>query len=280
VDTVRANVTPTGGADNLQNGGSARAHQASPKLGLAFGPFGADARTELYANWGRGFHSNDMRGVTAAVDPVPALVRATGSELGLRAVPLPGWNTSLSLWQMKLASELVFVGDEGVTEPRGASRRVGVEWSNDWQLNRWLLLDADVAWSRARFEQEVNGGTYVPNAIPRSASFALAADDQGAWFGGLRWRYIGSYALEETGTQRSASLWTANLKMGWRASSSLQFTLDVLNLFDREANDIEYWGAACSKADGLACNGGAGIDGKLVHPMEPRTLRVGMRATF
>jgi outer membrane receptor protein involved in Fe transport len=239
-------------------------------------------RTELYANWGRGFHSNDVRGVTAAVDPVPALVRATGSEVGLRAVPLPGWNTSLSLWQVKLASELVFVGDAGVTEPKGASKRVGVEWSNDWQINRWLLLDADVAFSRARFEQEAEpgSGTHVPNAIPRSASFALAADDHGAWFGGLRWRYIGSYALEETGTQRSASLWTANLKAGWRASPSLQFTLDVLNLFDREAYDIEYWGAACSKADGPACNGGAGIDGRLVHPMEPRTLRVSMRATF
>jgi outer membrane receptor protein involved in Fe transport len=282
VDTVRANVTPTGGDDKVQNGDSARAHQVSPKLGLAFGPFGETMRTELYADWGRGFHSNDVRGVTAAVDPVPALVRATGSEIGLRAVPLPGWNTSLSLWQVTLASELVFVGDAGVTEPKGASKRAGIEWSNDWQINRWLLLDADVAWSRARFEQEAEpgSGTHVPNAIPRSASFVLAADDHGAWFGGLRWRYIGSYALEETGTQRSAALWTANLKAGWRASPSLQFTLDVLNLFDREAYDIEYWGAACSKADGPACNGGAGIDGRLVHPMEPRTVRVSMRATF
>jgi len=277
LDTLRTTVTPTGGVDNAGNGGRASAHQLSPKLGLAFGPLD---RTELYANWGRGFHSNDVRGVTARVDPVPALVQATGAELGLRAEPLPGWSTRLSLWRIKLASELVFVGDEGVTEPRGGSRRAGVEWSNDWQLTPWLLLDADAAWSRARFDEAVNGGTDVPNAIPRSASVALSADDQGPWFGGLRWRYIGAYALEETGARRSTAFWTANLKAGWRARPGLRFTVDVLNLFDREANDIEYWGAACTRADGPGCNGGAGIDGRLVHPMEPRTVRVGVQLSF
>ena len=290
-DEVHGRVTPVAGTFNSANGGAVQGHQLSPRLGLVFGPFDPPllpARTEFYANWGRGFHSNDIRGATStvnardgsAIDRVPPLVRATGSELGVRVQPQPGWTSSLSLWRMDLASELVFVGDEGVTEPRGASRRIGLEWSNDWQLNRWLLLDGDVAWARARFRQAENGGTHVPNAIPLSASFAVVADDQGAWFGGLRWRYVGSYALEETGVQQSHAFWTANLKLGWRASRQLQFTLDVLNLFDRKANDIEYWGAACTRNDGPGCNGGEGIDGRLVHPMEPRTLRVAVKASF
>ncbi len=292
LDQVRARVTAKDGEFNGANGGTARGHQASPKLGLAFGPFDGFGGTEFYANWGRGFHSNDMRGTTSTVNPrdgsaietVPALVQATGSEIGVRAVPLRGWNTSLTLWQMALDSELVFIGDEGVTEPRGASRRTGVEWSNDFQINRWLLLDGDVAWSRARFKQPVDAvvpaSTTVPNAIPLSASLALMADDHGAWFGGLRWRYIGSYALEETNTEKSNSLWMANLKLGYRPSPRLQVTLDVLNLFDREADDIQYGGGACSRNDGPACNGGEGLDGRLVHPMEPRTLRIGLRFGF
>ena len=284
LDEVRARVTPTGGADNMANGGSVQGHQASPKLGVVLGPFDTLGKSEFYANWGRGFHSNDMRGATSAVDPVPPLVHATGSEVGMRALPLPGWNTSLTLWQMNLSSELVFVGDEGVTEPKGASRRVGLEWSNDWQVNRWLLVDGDLAWSRARFREAADGGgTRVPNAIPLTASLAISADNHGQWFGGLRWRYIGSYALEETGTQKSASSWTANLKVGYRATPQLQFTLDVLNLFDRRANDIEYWGAACTRgqrANDPSCNSGNGFDDRLVHPMEPRTLRLSMRASF
>ncbi len=289
-DQLRARVDPLAGMFNLNNGGDVRASQASPKLGLVLGPFanGPFDKTELYANWGHGFHSNDARGTTAAnnpndgspIDRVPLLVKATGAEVGLRTVPLRGWSSSLALWRMDLQSELVFIGDEGVTEPKGASRRVGFEWSNYITPNDWLIVDADLAWSRARFKQAVNGGTHVPNAVPVSASLGLSADPHGHWFGGLRLRYIGAYALEETGEHQSSPTLTANLKLGYRYSPQWQVTLDILNLFDRRANDIEYWGAACSRADGAGCNGGSGIDGRLIHPMEPRTLRLALRASF
>jgi len=284
-DQLRARVMAVDGPYNLANSGQARGHQTSPKLALIFGPFN---HTEFYANWGTGFHSNDARGTTATthvrdgspIDKVPPLVKATGAELGLRTVLLPGWSSSLALWRMALQSELVFIGDEGVTEPKGASRRVGLEWSNYITPNHWLIVDADLALSRARFNTPENGGTHVPNAVPVAASLGLAADPKGPWFAGLRLRYVGRYALEETGTERSRAALTANLKLGWRVTPKVQFTVDVLNLFDRRANDIEYWGAACSRGDGAGCGGGAGIDGRLVHPMEPRTWRLSLRAGF
>jgi hypothetical protein len=58
----------------------------------------------------------------------------------------------------------------------------------------------------------------------------------------------------------------------------MQITMDVLNLFDRQANDIEYWGGACTRNEFPGCNGGD--DGRLVHPLEPRTFRVAMRVKF
>ena len=284
-DQLRATVSPLDGPFNAANGGSARGSQASPKVALAFGPFSG---TEFYANWGTGFHSNDFRGVTSTVNPndasvvdkLPALSKATTAELGLRATPLPGWNTALSLWKTQLDSELVFVGDAGVTQAQGSSRRHGIEWANDYALNDWLIVDADLAVSKARFTRPSNGGTHVPNAIPLSASVAISADQQGAWFGGLRMRYIGAYPLEETGAQKSAPHLTASLKLGYRFTPKLRVSLDVLNLFDRRANDIEYWGNSCTRAEGPACNGGNGFDGRLVHPLEPRTLRVSVRANF
>ena len=284
-DQLRATVSPLDGPFNAANGGSARGSQVSPKLAFAFGPFSG---TEFYVNWGTGFHSNDFRGVTStvnpndasAVDKLPVLSKATTAELGLRATPLPGWNTALSLWKTQLDSELVFVGDAGVTRAQGSSRRHGIEWANDYALNDWLIVDADLAVSKARFTQPSNGGTHVPNAIPLSASVAISADQQGAWFGGLRLRFIGAYPLEETGAQKSAPHLTASLKLGYRFTPKLWVSLNVLNLFDRRANDIEYWGSSCTRAEGPACNGGDGFDGRLVHPMEPRTLRVSVRASF
>ena len=285
IDRLSGTVSPLDGPFNAANGGTVSGRQASPKVALAFGPF---SNTEFYASWGTGFHSNDFRGATTTVSPVDGspvdkvqpLARAVSAEVGLRATPLPGWNTALSLWKTDLASELVFVGDQGVTEPRGASRRQGIEWSNDYSPNGWLTVDADIAVSRARFVQAANGGTQVPNAIPLSASLGVAADQNGPWFGGLRLRYIGAYSLEETGTQMSAPSFTGNLKVGYRVSPQVRVTVDVLNLFDRKANNFEYWGSACTPAEGRACHNGAGIDGRMMHPIEPRTLRVSMRLGF
>ena len=280
-----ANVQAIGGQFNLGNTGSAKAQQFSPKLGLAIR---ATPKLELYFNWGRGLRSNDARAATGTINPqdgssregVPMLVSSASTELGLRAMPTPNWSSSLTLWQSKLASELVFVGDSGVTEPRGASKRLGLEWSNDFAPATWLHIDADLALSRAQFDAAENGGTEVPNAIPFSASLAANVTPNDAWTAGLRLRYLGSYALEETGTHRSSSLLTANLKLGYNISQHWQASLDVLNLFNKVGNDIEYWGAACSRNDGPACNDGAGIEGRLIHPIEPRSLRLSLRATF
>ena len=120
----------------------------------------------------------------------------------------------------------------------------------------------------------------MPNAIPLSASLGLSADTQGPWFGGVRLRYIGAYPLEETGVQTSSPFLTVNLKAGYRFSPKWRVTLDILNLVDRKANDIEYWGSSSTRSEGPACNTGEGFDGRLVHPMEPRTLRLSLRAVF
>ncbi len=286
-DTMRATITPTGGEFNMDNGGKARQSQFSPKLGL-IARVAAD--TEVYLHWARAFRSNDARGATttvnpadgSATDPLPLLARTTTSELGLRTKPAANWTTSLALWQANLASELVFVGDEGVTEARGASRRVGLEWSNDVQAGRDWLIDADVAWSRARFteatENAFGSGRRVPNAVPLSASLSANWAPAGRWSSGVKLRYMGAYALEETRTQNSRAVFTANWRLGYQVSDRWQVGLDVLNVFDTKANDIEYWGAACTRAEGAGCNGGAGIDGRLVHPMEPRTFRLSLRA--
>ncbi len=287
-DEVDARVTATGGAFNLGNGGQARAGQTSPRLGLVLGPFGLLGESEFYANWGHGFHSNDARGATSSVNPVdgspidrlPLLARARGTELGMRATPLPGWRSSLSLWRMDLASELVFIGDEGVTEPKGASRRHGLEWSNSLSAADGLLVDGDLALTHARFTapNPGSGGTRVPNAIPLTASLGATVDAGGRGFGGVRLRYLGAYPLDDSGREKSSPFLMVNLKLGYRIDPRVRVTLDVLNLFDRKANDIEYWGGACTRSETLAGSCGGGIDGRLVHPLEPRTLRLGLRA--
>ena len=78
---------------------------------------------------------------------MPPLVGSTGAEVGLRTEIIDGLQSSLALWRLDSASELVYNADSdiGSTSPNGASRRYGLEWNNHMAVNHWLLLDADLA---------------------------------------------------------------------------------------------------------------------------------------
>jgi hypothetical protein len=281
-DQLRTRVLSLQGPDN---GGRARDSQLSPKLSLVAGPF---AKTEFFANAGRGFHSNDARGTTARVDPksgdpverVPGLVAARGWELGLRTEALPGLQSSLALWRLDVDSELVYVGDAGATEASAASRRRGVEWNNRYTLGRnpWLpgalLVDADLAWTHARFAN----GDRIPNAVDRVGSVALTARDMGPWTASIQWRHLGPGALAEDNSVRSRSSLTSNLRIAYRLPPALgrdsELTLDVFNLTDRRVDDIQYFyeSRVPGEADAVA--------DRHVHPAEPRTLRLSVKLGF
>jgi outer membrane receptor protein involved in Fe transport len=239
------------------------------------------AKTEFFFNAGRGFHSNDARGTTATLDPrsgdpvdkVPGLVASRGMELGARTEWLPGLQSSLALWKLDFDSELVYVGDAGATEANRPSKRHGVEWNNRWIPLPWLLLDADLAWTHARFRDSDAAGDRIPNAVDRVASFAVSLKDLGPWSASLQWRYLGPGALIEDNSQRSRSSLTTNLRVSRKLWRDAELTLDVFNLFDREVDDIQYYYESQPRNEPAE-------DGRHVHPAEPRTLRVTLRMGF
>jgi hypothetical protein len=174
------------------NAGTIQSTLPSPKLDLVFGPW---KNTERYVDGGYGFHSNDARGVVAAVNPATALPRSFGAEVGARTALVPGLQSSVSLWLLDLNSELVWDGDAGEDDPSGPTRRYGVEFSNYYAPLRWLTIDADYAWSHARFTDNEADGNYVPEALVATFDGGVAAHDLGGVLhrlsGGLRWRYFG-----------------------------------------------------------------------------------------
>jgi outer membrane receptor protein involved in Fe transport len=249
------------------NGGSSRDTQVSPKLSLIAGPF---ARTELFFNAGRGLHSNDARGTTDSIAPVPPLVASRGYEVGARTEALPGLQSSIALWKLDFDSELVYVGDAGATEASGASKRKGIEWNNRYSPMPWLLFDADLAWNHARFRN----GDRIPNAIDRVASLAATVRDLGPWSASLQLRYLGPGALIEDNSVRAFSSTTTNLRLGYRLTPRVEATLDVFNLFDRKVNDIQYFYE--SQLPGEA----APVADRHVHPAEPRSARLTLALRF
>jgi hypothetical protein len=268
-----------------QNSGNASGSRFSPKLSAIFGPW---AKTEFFVSAGKGFHSNDARGVIDKVDPttgapasaVPALVSAVGKEIGLRTEAIPGLQSSLALWSLNSDSELVYNADSdiGSTSPNGASRRYGFEWNNHYIANRWLLLDADLAWTHARYaEMNDNGasGNLIPNAVPKVARIGATVHAWGPWSAAMETRYFGAYPLSQDGSLMAPSAIVTNLRVQRELSPTAAVSLDALNLFNRQYYDIAYeQDYRVSPASPVVPSG------VTVHPGEPRELRVTLKLKF
>jgi hypothetical protein len=270
-DAYRFDVNHIGGSAATAGSGTEDETQLSPKLSVIFGPW---ARTEFFVNAGRGFHSNDARGVTDTADPVPGLVAGRGGEIGVRTEAIPGLQSSLSLWQLKTDSELVYVGDAGATEAGRPGKRTGIEWNNRWIPASWFLLDADLAWTRARYSDESPDGDRIAGAVERAASVSMTVRDMGPWFGTLQFRYLGPRPLIEDNSERSSSSLLTNLRVGRKLAPHVEFMIDVFNLFDREVNDIEYFYESQLPGEG------APVADRHIHPAEPRTLRATLLVRF
>ncbi len=267
-------------AADPENGGTRRAGIVSPKGGVIIGPFNG---TEFYVNAGSGFHSNDARGTTItrdpstgeAVDPVTPLVRAKGAEIGVRTVMAPHLQTTLTLWTLSLASELVFAGDAGTTAASRPSHRYGVELANYCAPRPWLILDGDVSWSGAHFTDVDPIGDLIPGSVETVISAGATLDSLHNVIGSVRLRYFGPRPLSEDNSVRSKATSVANLEGGYKFSKNVKVVLDVFNLFDAKDSDIDYFYASRLPGEPLE-----GINDIHLHPTLPRTARLNLVLGF
>ncbi|MGY3694232.1 outer membrane receptor protein involved in Fe transport [Bradyrhizobium sp. USDA 3240] len=268
-------------SDTPQNSGNAQAAMTSPKAGIVLGPW---FKTEFYGNAGFGLHSNDIRGATITVDPndkvtplerVPLLVCSKGAELGIRTNAIDGLTSSLAVFVLDFDSELLFVGDAGTTEPSRPSRRVGVEWTNQYKVLPWMSLDFDIAYTGARFTDYDPVGNFIPGAPAWVASGGVTFGRDTGWFGSLRARYFGPRPLIEDDSVRSLSSFIVNARAGYKFDNGMRLQLDVLNLFNAQTNQIEYY--YLSRLPGEPIDG---VADRHVHPAEPLAVRLTLAATF
>jgi hypothetical protein len=244
-----------------------------PKASVVFGPF---YQTELYLSAGRGFHSDDVRGVFgtvaaegSSVGPTPLLAEATGYEIGLRTNIIPKLPIQLAIFQEDFQSELTYNADAGQDEASAPSRRQGIELSAQYKPLPWLELNTDLAFSRARYSGNFASfgldQPFIANAPSFIGSFGVLVDNLGPWFGGLQWRALGKYPIndgEEEPQDKGYS--EINADIGYKVSKQLRLQLSVFNLTNTKADSAAYFYAARLKGEPLE-----GVNDFQVHPLEP-----------
>ncbi len=283
------------------NSGTSATLLPSPKMSLIFGPW---ARTEVYAQGGFSFHSNDGRGATQSVEPVsadnpypgtqvsriPGLVQTKGGEIGLRTLAVPQLQSTLSLWYLYSDSELQQDGDTGTTvASKEPSNRYGVEWANYYAPVKHLAFDFDLAESTARFTRADAfdaapispgnttlgpGGTRVPEAVGAVISSGITLHDLKGFSASLRLRYFGPRDLTSDGIYRSDSTMLLNAEAGYQINKMWRVFAEFLNLLDSRDHDIDY--AYTSRITATAAPAFTDV----FHPVEPFQVRVGVTARF
>jgi outer membrane cobalamin receptor len=246
---------------------------ATPKLNVIFGPW---SKTEYYYSVGNGYHSNDARGVTIGSGVrADGLVRTFGQEVGVRTEIIEGLQTTFAVFQLDNASEIVYIGDAGRTEDSGRrSRRTGFEFNNYFKANKWLTIDADFAYSRARFRDAGGDGNYIPGSVEGVASVAAIIDNGGPYSGSLQLRYFGPRPLTEDNSVRSEATTTLNGKLGYRISKDTKVELIGFNLLNSQHSAIDYY------SDSYTFNGTGGQSGRVFHPIESRSFRAVLITRF
>ncbi|CAN7518087.1 TonB-dependent receptor [Phenylobacterium sp. LjRoot219] len=246
--------------------GTGRAHDSilSPKLDVAYA---VNDSIELYADWGRGFHSNDVRGAFQT-PAVPILVRGTGKELGAR-FQAGRFTLTTAYWWLNIGSELRFVGDSNAVEPTGASKRHGYELVGFWRPLSWLAIDGAYTRSHARYDN----GDHIPNAFENSASLGVSAVSD-TWEGAIRLRHLGPSPLVEDNSVRDQGSTVVNMR-GARKFADFEVYGELLNVFNSRDKDIAYFYESY-----ITAFDPEPVEGRMSRVVEPRTVRLGMTYRF
>jgi len=270
------------GSDAGTNHGTASAALFEPKVSLIFTP---GDTSEFYLSAGRGFHSDDLRGVNQAtitgIPGAPLIASQTGEEVGMRQTLFGGKvSATLALFNLDAESETTYDPDAGQDGAGPASRRTGYEINLTYQARRWLELYGSLSQDRARFKTPFDDGTghvgeYLPNAPFATGSFAAYVKSLGSWSGGLEYRYLGAFPLTSDNQIQGHGYGEWNGDVRYAFSAAWNLGVSVFNLLDKKANAAEFW-----YIDRLPGEPAGGLAGLHVHPLEPISVRVMLSKSF
>lgn len=207
----------------------------SPKLNFYFN---AKDNLQLYLKSGLGFHSNDTR-VVVANGGEDILPRSYGADLGTVWKPFPKLIVNSALWYLFLEQEFVYVGDAGIVEPSGKTRRYGVDLGLRYQMNEWLFLDTDATLTNARSIDDPEGQNYIPLAPDFTLTGGLSVDNLNNFSGGLRFRYLDDRAANEDNSIVAEGYMVTDFNINYKLKN-ITLGLAVENLFDVDWNETQF----------------------------------------
>ncbi|EDP95746.1 TonB-dependent receptor [Kordia algicida OT-1] len=207
----------------------------SPKLNFLYNH---SENLQAYVKTGKGFHSNDAR-VVIAQNGEEILPAAYGFDVGFIWKPIPELVLNTAYWQLYLEQEFVYVGDAGIVEPSGKTRRQGIDFSMRYQPFQWLFWNVDANYTHARSTEEPSGQDFIPLAPDFTLSNGVNVQLESGFYGGINLKHIKDRPANEDNSivAEGYTVFDMNIGYNWE---KLSLGIQVQNLFDTEWNETQF----------------------------------------
>ncbi|MDY0779438.1 TonB-dependent receptor [Tenacibaculum sp. IB213877] len=207
----------------------------SPKLNILYNQ---SKNLQLYLKSGKGFHSNDTRGVISQ-NGTKILPASYGADLGFIWSPNSNLIINTAAWYLYLDQEFVYVGDAGIVEPSGKTIRKGIDFGIRYHINDWLFFNNNINYTYARAIDEEKGNDYIPLAPDLTITGGLNLLNENGFYGGLNYRYLKSRPANEDNSIVAKGYFITDFNFGkkWK---NFDVGITINNLFNSDWNETQF----------------------------------------
>lgn len=206
-----------------------------PKLNFSYAQ---SEKTTYFFKTGIGFHSNDARVVLQQNKEI--LPNVCGADLGVILKPNPNLIINTAIWSLFSDQEFVYVGDAGIVEPSGKSKRLGADLGIRYQLNDFVFFDFDLNYAFARSVGEPQGEDYIPLAPKLTSVGGISIRNYKRFFGGIQYRYLSDRPANEDNSVIAEGYVVTDMNLNYQLSKSINIGLIIQNLFDTKWNETQF----------------------------------------
>ncbi len=213
----------------------------SPKLNIQYT---VNSQIQAFIKAGKGFHSNDTRAIVLTkkahgTPPEKTLPAAYGADFGLILKPTPNLFLNLAAWYLYLDQEFVYVGDDGIVEPSGKTRREGIDIIARYQFSKNIFANMNLNLTKPRAIGIESGANYIPLAPTATSTGGIFYKSKYGFNGSFSYRYIKNRPANEDNSiiAKGYFLADAAINYSWK---KYDVGLAAENLFNIKWNEAQF----------------------------------------
>ncbi len=207
----------------------------SPKLNFSYQ---VKEGLQLYLNSGKGFHSNDSR-VAVQNNGNQVIPSAYGSDLGAFYKINPKIMVQMALWYLWLGQEFIYVGDEGVIEQGGKTKRLGVDCSIRYEFIENFFFDMDLNYSKPRAIGVPDNEKFIPLAPIFTSIGGITMKRPNGINGSLRYRYMSDRPANESYSVVAKGYFIMDATLKY-ARNKYEFGMTIQNVMNQKWKETQF----------------------------------------